>query len=314
MFLSPEVIIVSEFPRDSLEERQPPANTLFSTYFDTADVFSLSRIFRCRTHTILESSSKPREILCLIRGELKFESNYFFHRAIKYPKIRRLRNGNVFTIESSAPSFSVSSEKETETRLTEICVRKLSCTKFHGSRAWPGFALPPYLAILARVSPLRSLRSSSKLSDVATSRYEISVNKSPSPLARDRSMQRFAKTVLLFDIIKLRSKTVRGFETLVGSLGWNHVQSSERTLFLFDEVKVFARYICSNSSGITRIIAYRSIVSTREYTSVGRGNWRIERYSTFFHRYNCLSLSHAFKLFSALIKSRFRSSISIIRV
>lgn len=208
MFLSPEVIIVSEFPRDSLEERQPPANTLFSTYFDTADVFSLSRIFRCRTHTILESSSKPREILCLIRGELKFESNYFFHRAIKYPKIRRLRNGNVFTIESSAPSFSVSSEKETETRLTEICVRKLSCTKFHGSRAWPGFALPPYLAILARVSPLRSLRSSSKLSDVATSRYEISVNKSPSPLARDRSMQRFAKTVLLFDIIKLRSKTV----------------------------------------------------------------------------------------------------------
>lgn len=65
MFLSPEVIIVSEFPRDSLEERQPPANTLFSTYFDTADVFSLSRIFRCRTHTILESSSKPREILCL---------------------------------------------------------------------------------------------------------------------------------------------------------------------------------------------------------------------------------------------------------
>lgn len=176
MFLSPEVIIVSEFPRDSLEERQPPANTLFSTYFDTADVFSLSRIFRCRTHTILESSSKPREILCLIRGELKFESNYFFHRAIKYPKIRRLRNGNVFTIESSAPSFSVSSEKETETRLTEICVRKLSCTKFHGSRAWPGFALRPPTISRDSCASFATSESTKFFEAVRCRRYEISVN------------------------------------------------------------------------------------------------------------------------------------------
>lgn len=114
MFLSPEVIIVSEFPRDSLEERQPPANTLFSTYFDTVDVFSLSRALS-HSHDfriVVETTRNSVFVQCLIRGELKFESNYFFHRAIKYPKIRRLRNGNVFTIESSAPSFSVSSEKE----------------------------------------------------------------------------------------------------------------------------------------------------------------------------------------------------------
>lgn len=171
MFLSPEVIIVSEFPRDSLEERQPPANTLFSTYFDTADVFSLSRIFRCRTHTILESSSKPREILCLIRGELKFESNYFFARSniLKFEDY-------VFTIESSAPSFSVSSEKETETQLTEICVRKLSCTKFHGSRAWPGFALRPPTISRDSCASFATSESTKFFEAVRCRRYEISVN------------------------------------------------------------------------------------------------------------------------------------------
>lgn len=98
-----------------------------------------------------------------------------------------------------------------------------------------------------------------------------------SPLARCNVLpKRSYFSILLLNYVP---KLCFGFETLAGSLGWNHVQSSERTLFLFDEVKVFARrrYICSNSSGITRIIAYRSIVSTREYTSVGRGNWRIER-------------------------------------
>lgn len=99
---------------------------------------------------------------------------------------------------------------------------------------------------------------------------------SPSPLARCNVLPKRSYFSLLLNYVP---KLCFGFETLAGSLGWNHVQSSERTLFLFDEVKVFARrrYICSNSSGITRIIAYRSIVSTREYTSVGRGNWRIER-------------------------------------
>lgn len=171
MFLSPEVIIVSEFPRDSLEERQPPANTLFSTYFDTADVFSLSRIFRCRTHTILESSSKPREILCLIRGELKFESNYFFHRAIKYSKIRRLR---FYDRVECAKFFSFVRKRETQ--LTEICVRKLSCTKFHGSRAWPGFALRPPTISRDSCASFATSESTKFFEAVRCRRYEISVN------------------------------------------------------------------------------------------------------------------------------------------
>lgn len=181
MFLSPEVIIVSEFPRDSLEERQPPANTLFSTYFDTVDVFSLSRALS-HSHDfriVVETTRNSVFVQCLIRGELKFESNYFFHRAIKYPKIRRLRNGNVFTIESSAPSFSVSSEKETETRLAEICVRKLSCTKFHGSRAWPGFALRPPTISRDSCASFATSESTKFFEAVRCRRCEISVNNLP---------------------------------------------------------------------------------------------------------------------------------------
>lgn len=212
-------------------------------------------------------------VQCLIRGELKFESNYFFHCAIKYSKIRRLR---FYDRVECAKFFSFVRKRETQ--LTEICVRKLSCTKFHGSRAWPGFALrPPTISRDSCASFVTS--ESTKFFEAVRCRHfslrDLS-KQSLSPLARCNVLPKRSYFSLLLNYVP---KLCFGFETLAGSLGWNHVQSSERTLFLFDEVKVFARrrYICSNSSGITRIIAYRSIVSTREYTSVGRGNWRIER-------------------------------------
>lgn len=173
MFLSPEVIIVSEFPRDSLEERQPPANTLFSTYFDTVDVFSLSRALS-HSHDfriVVETTRNSVFVQCLIRGELKFESNYFFHCAIKYSKIRRLR---FYDRVECAKFFSFVRKRETQ--LTEICVRKLSCTKFHGSRAWPGFALRPPTISRDSCASFATSESTKFFEAVRCRRYEISVN------------------------------------------------------------------------------------------------------------------------------------------
>lgn len=176
MFLSPEVIIVSEFPRDSLEERQPPANTLFSTYFDTVDVFSLSRALS-HSHDfriVVETTRNSVFVQCLIRGELKFESNYFFHCAIKYSKIRRLR---FYDRVECAKFFSFVRKRETQ--LTEICVRKLSCTKFHGSRAWPGFALRPPTISRDSCASFATSESTKFFEAVRCRRCEISVNNLP---------------------------------------------------------------------------------------------------------------------------------------
>lgn len=274
MFLSPEVIIVSEFPRDSLEERQPPANTLFSTYFDTVDVFSLSRALS-HSHDfriVVETTRNSVFVQCLIRGELKFESNYFFHCAIKYSKIRRLRFydrvecAKFFGFVRKRDGNAAGRNLRTKAQLYEI--PRLS------SVAW--FCSPPSHHISRFLREFRHFGVYEVLRSCPMSPLRDLSKQSPSPLARCNVLPKRSYFSLLLNYVP---KLCFGFETLAGSLGWNHVQSSERTLFLFDEVKVFARrrYICSNSSGITRIIAYRSIVSTREYTSVGRGNWRIER-------------------------------------
>lgn len=165
------------------------------------------------------------------------------------PKKGRKRGWPKFAYESSAVRNSTALE------------RGLVLPSHHISRFLREFRHFGVYEVL-RSCPMSPLRDLSK--------------QSPSPLARCNVLPKRSYFSLLLNYVP---KLCFGFETLAGSLGWNHVQSSERTLFLFDEVKVFARrrYICSNSSGITRIIAYRSIVSTREYTSVGRGNWRIER-------------------------------------
>ena len=182
----------------------------------------------------------------------------------------------VFTIESSAPSFSVSSEKEKRSfrnRNLRTKAQLYEIPRF-SSVAW--FCSPPSHHISRFLRKFRHFGVYEVLRSCPMSPLRDLSKQSLSPLARCNVLPKRSYFSLLLNYVP---KLCFGFETLAGSLGWNHVQSSERTLFLFDEVKVFARrrYICSNSSGITRIIAYRSIVSTREYTSVGRGNWRIER-------------------------------------
>lgn len=70
MFLSPEVIIVCEFPRDSLGRSnvESPVTTLFSTHFvpDTATFFLVSRVdsYPSRVLDGIESKSE-RNILSL---------------------------------------------------------------------------------------------------------------------------------------------------------------------------------------------------------------------------------------------------------
>lgn len=129
----------------------------------------------------------------------------------------------------------------------EICVQKLlCCTKFHDPRVWwPGFGrsyLPPYFAILARVSPLWNLRRyevsvCSKLPDVASLRYVFT-------LVNTRNTR--------YHVLRGRTET---FASLLGlsPYVWKSTRLGSMSCF------VLYIYICSNSSGIrTRI--FRSIV------------------------------------------------------
>lgn len=82
MFLSPEVIIVCEFPRDSLGRSnvESPVTTLFSTHFvpDTATFFLVSRVdsYPSRVLDGIESKS-GRNILSLKDYEMFLFLNVF---------------------------------------------------------------------------------------------------------------------------------------------------------------------------------------------------------------------------------------------
>lgn len=134
MFLSPEVIIVCEFPRDSLGRSnvESPVTTLFSTHFVPTTFFLVSRV-----------DSYPSRVLDGI--ESKSGRN-----------ILRLKDYEMFLCKR----FSVLSEKgialeyswpnlRTKAQLYEI--PRLSSVTWFWS---PPSHLPPYFAILARISPL----------------------------------------------------------------------------------------------------------------------------------------------------------------
>lgn len=194
-------------------------------------------------------------------------------------------------------------------------------TKFHDSRAWPGFVpgLPSPAAIFRdscagfATSESADLPSfvSSKLSGVASTRSLDTT----SHQARNGSS--FAISVLSNYASKtLRHSPVRRVRTL----GMNLVSFFSSQSF---GGVTFGNEFIGNHAYDVALIECRSIVSLAS-VRVSRSTRIVEigsndSYFESHRRYNCLSFSLSLpytfpQLFSTLIKSRFRSSISIIRI
>lgn len=133
MFLSPEVIIVCEFPRDSLGRSnvESPVTTLFSTHFVPTTFFLVSRV-----------DSYPSRVLDGI--ESKSGRN-----------ILRLKDYEMFLCKR----FSVLSEKGIALKYSwpKFAYESSAVRNSTTLVTWfwsPPSHLPPYFAILARISPL----------------------------------------------------------------------------------------------------------------------------------------------------------------
>lgn len=196
-------------------------------------------------------------------------------------------------------------------------------TKFHDSRAWPGFVpgLPSPAAIFRdscagfATSESADLRSfvSSKLSGVASMRSLDTTS------YQARNGSSFAISVLS----NYASKTLRHSpvqDRRVRTLGMNLVSFFSSQSF---GGVTFGNEFIGNHAYDVALIECRSIVSLAS-VRVSRSTRIVEigsndSYFESHRRYNYLSFSLSLpytfpQLFSTLIKSRFRSSISIIRI
>lgn len=201
-------------------------------------------------------------------------------------------------------------------------------TKFHDSRAWPGFVpgLPSPAAIFRdscagfATSESADLRSfvSSKLSGVASTRL-LATRSFDTTSYQARNGSSFAISVLT----NYASKTLRHSpvqDRRVRTLGMNLVSFFSSQSF---GGVTFGNEFIGNHAYDVALIECRSIVSLAS-VRVSRSTRIVEigsndSYFESHRRYNCLSFSLSLpytfpQLFSMLIKSRFRSSISIIRI
>lgn len=199
-------------------------------------------------------------------------------------------------------------------------------TKFHDSRAWPGFVpgLPSPAAIFRdscagfATSESADLRSfvSSKLSGAASTRL-LATRSLDTTSYQARNGSSFAISVLSNYASKtLRHSPVRRVRTL----GMNLVSFFSSQSF---GGVTFGNEFIGNHAYDVALIECRSIVSLAS-VRVSRSTRIVEigsndSYFESHRRYNYLSFSLSLpytfpQLFSTLIKSRFRSSISIIRI
>lgn len=195
-------------------------------------------------------------------------------------------------------------------------------TKFHDSRAWPGFVpgLPSPAAIFRDSCAGFATSESADLPSFVSSKLSgVTSTRSLDTFYQARNGSSFAISVLS----NYASKTLRHSpvqDRRVRTLGMNLVSFFSSQSF---GGVTFGNEFIGNHAYDVALIECRSIVSLAS-VRVSRSTRIVEigsndSYFESHRRYNCLSFSLSLpytfpQLFSTLIKSRFRSSISIIRI